>query len=78
MHDLNDLSVLADRQTVEHIAQRLASDFAGTFSDETIERVIADSLETHRGARITTYIPLFAERFARERRAQPPRPKGSP
>ncbi len=67
MHDLNDLSVLADRQTVEHIAERLAREFAGTFSDETIERVIAASLETQRGARIKSYIPLFAERFARER-----------
>ena len=64
---MNDLSVLDDRHTVAHIAQRLRGDFAGVFSEETIERVVADSLDSQKDSRIKTYIPLFAGRFARER-----------
>ncbi len=64
---MNDLSVLDNRHTIQHIAQRLRAKFAGIFSEETIESVIADSLESQKGSRIKAYIPLFAERFALER-----------
>ena len=60
-------SLLDDRQTVHHIASRLAEEFDGVFSEQTIERVAAESLDSQRNARVKTYIPLFAERFARER-----------
>ena len=64
---MNDLSVLDNRQTAQHIAQRLRAEFVGVFNEETIERVVAHSLDSQKDARVQTYIPLFAERFARER-----------
>ena len=64
---MNDLSVLDSRQTAQHIAQRLRAEFVGVFNEETIERVVAHSLDSQKDARVKTYIPLFAERFARER-----------
>ncbi len=46
----------------------LASDFPGVFSPETIERFVAESYgQFAESARITTYIPVLTERFARER-----------
>ena len=46
---------------------RVASDFAGTFSPETVERYVHDSQDRWADARITAYLPLMIERFARER-----------
>ncbi len=37
------------------------------FSPETVERYVSDSLERWHNARITAYLPLFIERFSRER-----------
>ena len=49
------------RANVEH-------DFAGTFGPETIERFIVDSLDRLTAtAKITAYLPLFTEKFTRER-----------
>lgn len=49
------------RTNVEH-------DFAGTFGPETIERFIVDSLDRLMAtAKITAYLPLFTEKFTRER-----------
>ncbi len=49
-------------------AQRLAKEFQGVFSIETVDEVLADSLERLEAtATVHTYIYLFAERFARER-----------
>jgi protein-tyrosine-phosphatase len=48
--------------------QRLKSDFAGMFSAETIERFITESQEDLESrARITTWMPVLIERFARDR-----------
>jgi arsenate reductase (thioredoxin) len=46
---------------------RLCEDFSGIFSRETIERYLNDSDQSLRGARVTAFVPLFAERFARDR-----------
>ena len=46
---------------------RLRDELAGIFGPETIERFISDSLARMSGARLTAFVPLFAERFARER-----------
>ncbi|CAN5507403.1 arsenate reductase ArsC [soil metagenome] len=49
-------------------ATTLAGEFDGTFSVETIEQFLAtsyDQLAT--GARISSFLPLMAERFARQR-----------
>lgn len=49
-------------------AARLAEEFAGIFGVETIERYIASSLdELLAHARVREFIPLFTERFARDR-----------
>ena len=59
-----------DPDTARHLrkaAESLKDEFAKIFSVETIERYIADSLDLLSGATVTTYIPMFAHRFARER-----------
>jgi protein-tyrosine-phosphatase len=55
------------RQRIERGLQALRDEFAGIFSTETIERYIAESTEALSGARLTNYLPLFVDRFARER-----------
>ena len=45
----------------------LTDEFAGTFSAETVERYMAESLEALGGARLRQFVPLFVHRFARER-----------
>ncbi len=65
---LRDLDV--DLITLGHLERGLAGlrkEFAGTFSSETIERYMAESLEALGGARLKDYVPLFVHRFARER-----------
>ena len=48
--------------------QRLAKEFEGTFSTETVEQVYEDSdARLGRSAKVATYLDLFAERFARDR-----------
>jgi protein-tyrosine-phosphatase len=50
------------------VTVRLEPQFAGTLGKETIQRFVMDSLEKLLPtARITTYLPLLAEKFARER-----------
>jgi arsenate reductase len=49
-------------------AVRLADRFEGTFNSETIERFLHSSYdEFGQGATIANYLPLLAERFARQR-----------
>jgi arsenate reductase len=49
---------------------RMASEFAGVFSRETVGEVLHDSFEQLEAtAKVRTYLELFAERFARERLA---------
>ena len=53
---------------VEHALDVLAQEFAGTFSRETVERCLLDSMEQlARGATVPNFIPLLGQRFARER-----------
>jgi arsenate reductase len=52
---------------VDQAADRLAHEFTGIFSQETIARYIAESLDMLGGARINVFVPVFAHRFARER-----------
>ncbi len=65
---LRDLDV--DLTTLGHLERGLAGlreEFAGTFSSETMERYMAESLEALGGARLKDFVPLFVHRFARER-----------
>lgn len=49
-------------------ARTLATEFAGTFGTETIERFLHTSYDQFAGrAVIANYLPLLAERFARQR-----------
>jgi arsenate reductase len=49
-------------------ATRLSRDFAGTFNQETIERFLHSSYDQFAGkATIANFLPLLAERFARQR-----------
>jgi len=63
-----DNSTVEDRQALAPIVDRLFADFAGTFNEQTIERLLVDSHERLRAsARYNAFLPLLAERFTRER-----------
>jgi protein-tyrosine-phosphatase len=64
------MSQALDPVTQHHVhqaAERLADEFAGVFSEETIERYIAESLDLLGNAKINVFVPVLAHRFARER-----------
>jgi protein-tyrosine-phosphatase len=53
---------------IRHAAERLKSEFGGVLNVETIERFMNDSLDQlTKSARVANWLPLLAERFARER-----------
>ncbi len=54
-------------KAVAQACSRLADDFAGTFSVETVRRYVDDSRARWADARVTTYLPIMIERFARQR-----------
>src|ERR687896_1310212 len=65
---LRELDVdLITRGHLEKGLERLRDEFAGTFSVETVERFMAESLEALAGSRLKDFVPLFVHRFARER-----------
>ncbi|GIW07428.1 MAG: putative arsenate reductase ArsC [Dehalococcoidia bacterium] len=47
--------------------ERLADEFRGMFSRETIDRCARESVGWLTGARVKRYLPIFAYRFTRER-----------
>jgi protein-tyrosine-phosphatase len=65
---LRELDIdLITRGHLEKGLENLREEFAGTFSAETVERYMAESLQSLGGARLTDFVPLFVHRFARER-----------
>jgi arsenate reductase (thioredoxin) len=65
---LRELDVdLITRSHLERGLDSLREEFAGTFSSETIERFMAESLQALAHTRIKDFVPLFVHRFARER-----------
>ena len=59
---------LDQQHLVETVAARLAPHYVGTFGPETIERFVRDSLERLLPtAKVATYLPVLAEKFARQR-----------
>jgi protein-tyrosine-phosphatase len=59
---------LAQRNLVKTATARLKDEFAGIFAAQTIERFITDSLDQLLGtAKIVTFVPIFVERFTRDR-----------
>jgi len=65
--DLTDLS-LDQRVSLSRAAQVLAREFKGLFSEETIELFLATSYDQFADrAKFNHFLPLLAERFARQR-----------
>jgi arsenate reductase len=52
---------------LDQAAARLADEFAGVFSQETIARYMAESQDLLGEARINVFVPVLAHRFTRER-----------
>ena len=55
------------RNHVRQAAGQLKAEFAGIFSEQTIERYIGDSLDKLGSSKINVFVPVLAHRFARER-----------
>jgi arsenate reductase len=67
MPDVGNLT-LEQRAGLRSAAANLRREFDGTFGVETIEQFLASSYDQFAAsARIVTYLPLMAERFARQR-----------
>ena len=47
--------------------ERLRDEFRGIFSAETIQRFVDEAMASLSGARLKEFVPLFVNRFARER-----------
>jgi protein-tyrosine-phosphatase len=52
---------------LDQAAERLAEEFAGTFSQETIARYLTESTDLLDEAKINAFVPVLAHRFTRER-----------
>jgi protein-tyrosine-phosphatase len=52
---------------IDQAADRLAEEFAGIFSQETIARYMAESTDLLGEAKINVFVPVLAHRFTRER-----------
>ncbi len=69
---------LADASTISGIVERLTPQFAGVFARETLRRYVSDSWDRlARAATVDTFLPVLAERFARERLRAVARVEGS-
>jgi arsenate reductase (thioredoxin) len=55
------------RRHVDQLTRALVSEFAGIFSEETINRYISESVDLLGNSRINLFVPVLAHRFARER-----------
>jgi protein-tyrosine-phosphatase len=67
MSAIDDLPI-ETRYALSSAAKNLAAEFSGTFGVETIEQFLITSYDQFAAnARIPTYLPLMAERFARQR-----------
>ena len=59
---------LEQRPMLRSAAHRLAAEFEGVFGEETIELFLLTSYDQFAGgAKVATFLPLLAERFARQR-----------
>jgi hypothetical protein len=53
--------------TLIDVANRLAVEFDGQFSHDTVEAVVEESAASWRDAAVQTFIPLLAEKVSRKR-----------
>ena len=64
----NPSTTISQNAALRSAARRLTTEFDGTFGTETIERLLANSYDQlNTRARVDAFLPLMAERFARER-----------
>jgi protein-tyrosine-phosphatase len=67
MPDISELTV-DQRVSLSHAARTLAAEFEGVFGEETIELFLATSYDQFADrAKFNHFLPLMAERFARQR-----------
>ena len=62
-----EILVPVTQHHINQAADRLAEEFAGIFSQETIARYMAESTDLLGEAKINVFVPVLAHRFARER-----------
>jgi arsenate reductase len=55
------------QHTIDSVCERLAGEFADTFSPGTVSRYVNDTSGRWAEATVTTYLPVMIERFSRER-----------
>ena len=55
------------RPLIRSVADRLGTEFGGIFGRETIQRYMSDSYGALSGARVKGFVPLFVERYTRQR-----------
>jgi protein-tyrosine-phosphatase len=67
MMDDTNLDRKAVDELIGHAVNRLARDFEGVFSRETVERFVNESVEGLQAARVRNFVPLLVTRFAKER-----------
>ena len=64
----NPESTLEHHAALRSAATRLATEFDGTFATETVDQYLANSYDRlSTRAKVDAFLPLMAERFARER-----------
>lgn len=55
------------RPMIRSVADRLRIEFSGVFGEETIQRFMGESYASLSGAKLKGFIPLFVERYTRQR-----------
>jgi arsenate reductase len=65
--DPMDTAPVEIRPMIRHAADRLWEEFEGIFGAPTIQRFIAESYASFADAKTMAYVPLFVERFTRQR-----------
>lgn len=77
MTESDPLHALERQNTLAASQASLVEEFAGTFAPEAVARCLEDSYERLLPASIAAYLPLLAQRFARERLRAASRTTGS-
>ena len=54
-------------QRISAATQRLTKEFSGYFPPQVVEDVTRQSLQTYEKAVVMDFVPLFVERYTRER-----------
>jgi hypothetical protein len=57
----------ASRSRINDAVDRLAHEFRGKYSSETIHQFVAASFESYRGSRIADFVPILVYKSARDR-----------